>query len=725
MQRGQQESVDGAWVLAALGRTDELTLRSIVRRARRCGTTAHGGSLQAISSAPRRSTPRSVRARTRRMHGCAPPNSSSGPATGPKRTRSSESRCLFFARVGATAWRPRRARRCSPPPPRAAAAEARQRVAALLDQSGMPAVQRPGALDAVGGSTLAATAARAPLSQIVTTGRPLSELVGEGAHEPVRDVPAARDVALVALVLLADVEHLDRAVREQRARAPRCRSGSSVSGARPSRKSRRASSRPTARNRARGRLGLLGRRRVDRDRLLGVEHEARLGRRMRSRRAGRSARPQVTGRELVRRSGRRAPGRVGSSSCSSGGCAPTKGPRLSATMRSMVGGRGAEIAACAATNSSSPGTRARGSFQLARADRRRASELIPAPQSEPATWPGSTSSRRGGRPGAAANANSPRAPSRASTARSGRGRVADQQRVAVISRWPSTRKQSAPGGARACAGRGSPREPTATLRRPRAARTGTRARRSDGSTPECRARAPAGRVRRGDRRGCASRARARLHAAALRLREVRLDGVRRVDEHGLACFLVTDQIGRAAEVVIHELPKEHCLTLSGRPAAFPGCARADLRTSAKSNEEAHVEAAEPRREFLISKAWIQAVVLVVLCGFFVLGLLAYRTYMAHPPVPARVVDGERDRALHRPRHQPGPAGLPAQGADGVRLSFRPRGVPRPGLHRRLPPTLGEPLPRLLRRPVLGLCRGQRRSRTCGRTATTRRPARSR
>jgi nitric oxide reductase large subunit len=51
-----------------------------------------------------------------------------------------------------------------------------------------------------------------------------------------------------------------------------------------------------------------------------------------------------------------------------------------------------------------------------------------------------------------------------------------------------------------------------------------------------------------------------------------------------------------------------------------------------------VEAAPPRREFLISKAWIQAVVLVVLCGFFVLGLLAHRTYMAHPPVPVRVVD---------------------------------------------------------------------------------------
>jgi nitric oxide reductase subunit B len=45
-----------------------------------------------------------------------------------------------------------------------------------------------------------------------------------------------------------------------------------------------------------------------------------------------------------------------------------------------------------------------------------------------------------------------------------------------------------------------------------------------------------------------------------------------------------------------------------------------------------------RREFLISRGWIQAVVLVVLAGFFVMGLLAYRTYQAQPPVPSRVVD---------------------------------------------------------------------------------------
>jgi nitric oxide reductase subunit B len=45
-----------------------------------------------------------------------------------------------------------------------------------------------------------------------------------------------------------------------------------------------------------------------------------------------------------------------------------------------------------------------------------------------------------------------------------------------------------------------------------------------------------------------------------------------------------------------------------------------------------------RREFLISKGWLQAVALVVLLGFFVLGLLAYRTYQAQPPIPDQVVD---------------------------------------------------------------------------------------
>ena len=47
-----------------------------------------------------------------------------------------------------------------------------------------------------------------------------------------------------------------------------------------------------------------------------------------------------------------------------------------------------------------------------------------------------------------------------------------------------------------------------------------------------------------------------------------------------------------------------------------------------------------RRELLVAKGWIQAAVLVMLCGFFILGLLAYRTYVAHPPVPRTIVDGQ-------------------------------------------------------------------------------------
>ena len=45
-----------------------------------------------------------------------------------------------------------------------------------------------------------------------------------------------------------------------------------------------------------------------------------------------------------------------------------------------------------------------------------------------------------------------------------------------------------------------------------------------------------------------------------------------------------------------------------------------------------------KRDLVVSKVWIQAVILVVVFGFFVLGLLAYRTYSGEAPIPARVVD---------------------------------------------------------------------------------------
>lgn len=53
---------------------------------------------------------------------------------------------------------------------------------------------------------------------------------------------------------------------------------------------------------------------------------------------------------------------------------------------------------------------------------------------------------------------------------------------------------------------------------------------------------------------------------------------------------------------------------------------------------APLDGAQPKRSLLVSKTWIQAVILVMLFGFFVMGLLAYRTYLAGPPIPAKVVD---------------------------------------------------------------------------------------
>ncbi|WP_375771659.1 cbb3-type cytochrome c oxidase subunit I [Archangium gephyra] len=48
--------------------------------------------------------------------------------------------------------------------------------------------------------------------------------------------------------------------------------------------------------------------------------------------------------------------------------------------------------------------------------------------------------------------------------------------------------------------------------------------------------------------------------------------------------------------------------------------------------------AEPRRrEFLLSRGWVQAAALVMLFGFFVLGLLAYRAHTDSAPIPQRTV----------------------------------------------------------------------------------------
>ena len=56
---------------------------------------------------------------------------------------------------------------------------------------------------------------------------------------------------------------------------------------------------------------------------------------------------------------------------------------------------------------------------------------------------------------------------------------------------------------------------------------------------------------------------------------------------------------------------------------------------------------EPRRKLLIHSGWLQASLLVLLFGFFVLGLLAYRAYTASPPIPKRVISPSGETVFTR------------------------------------------------------------------------------
>ena len=61
-----------------------------------------------------------------------------------------------------------------------------------------------------------------------------------------------------------------------------------------------------------------------------------------------------------------------------------------------------------------------------------------------------------------------------------------------------------------------------------------------------------------------------------------------------------------------------------------------------------------RRKLMVGKGWVQAVALVMIFGFFVMGILAYRTYTASMPQPEKVVTANGAGALHRaPTSPPG------------------------------------------------------------------------
>ena len=63
----------------------------------------------------------------------------------------------------------------------------------------------------------------------------------------------------------------------------------------------------------------------------------------------------------------------------------------------------------------------------------------------------------------------------------------------------------------------------------------------------------------------------------------------------------------------------------------------DEQTDEQIDEQIDSDTAPPHGQLLVSKGWVQAAAMVVLFGFFVLGLLAYRTYIAGPPIPTQVV----------------------------------------------------------------------------------------
>ena len=65
-----------------------------------------------------------------------------------------------------------------------------------------------------------------------------------------------------------------------------------------------------------------------------------------------------------------------------------------------------------------------------------------------------------------------------------------------------------------------------------------------------------------------------------------------------------------------------------------------LREEGQTAGEPAPSSGSGKRELLVSKTWLQAIALVFLIGFFILGLLVYRTYQADPPIPERAVDPE-------------------------------------------------------------------------------------
>ena len=204
-------------------------------------------------------------------------------------------------------------------------------------------------------------------------------------EQAVRDVAAAGDVAGVALVLLAHVDELGPALEERvelldRDELERLRAAAEdVAG------DVEVADRAEAARRERDFVLVRGR---DDDGAC-VEHERRLRREARARDGHAERTAMVPGRERLDRAHVEDLVPSGGAASSVGsGCAPTNGPRFSSTIRSMFGGRGAEMPVDSAMKSATSSCASAGLKRRSKPIVVDAFELIAFPHSEPATWPG-------------------------------------------------------------------------------------------------------------------------------------------------------------------------------------------------------------------------------------------------------------------------------------------------------------------------------------------------
>src|SRR5947208_13565365 len=145
---------------------------------------------------------------------------------------------------------------------------------ALLEVRDSAVEQRPGR-DAVGGQDArgyrGACAALADRDDRAA----VRQLAGELADKAVRNVAALRDIALVALVLPADIDDLDRVVREESLELVDADRLEPIGAGRTEQVAREVEQAHGSQAR-RGRLGVLLRGGADCDRGVGIEQEARL-----------------------------------------------------------------------------------------------------------------------------------------------------------------------------------------------------------------------------------------------------------------------------------------------------------------------------------------------------------------------------------------------------------------------------------------------------------------